>query len=1859
MKNNSKKIQKKVQHTKNKKSTSEEKSKATLKTKAGIIFSLFVVIGFIVGVVMLNLNRMKEPIDPEIARSMTYDQVQDGDEDISGTNYVKFDAFFLRDLNNDGDAEGIRGMSREIGQDDTLYMELNVLTNGYLENGIITINSENFYLQTAIVKDNEIKQNYISSNTKRIELNTIRTGTQKLITGIVRSGDYSSDSRKSAALGNNINNYSKVNSVTLTGTHVSDSGVRTQISKTVNFNVDWHGSVRAEIDDSEEDLDITENIINDGNNVKIKFTVTTNETQNQLILKDTVFKATIPTFNGYAPTNVEVDGRNLEVNYNESSRVLTANRNAVVSSNGAVSSLVQDGISNGEKYNDFDIEVTYPAEAFNNVNDTLTYKVPVEVYYTGYNNTNSEFVNPYRSNTASGTIVINYFKPEGSVAKFEVSVGTSAGTPTSRYFVSKEKPLKIYNGVSTREYNDQYIVRWQGTTGSDGTGSMIMKERRNGASVVSDTFIRTNSSEVSMNSLLNNVGIYFANAGTVLGQDGSVNVYNDETNELIHTFTAEDWNNYDSDNPYMYTNPVKHIRVETSNVNKETTLYVYNVKEIDDTTLTNTYSRSEFDNLSYIRSNLVGYLGSSEINSDTETAIYEEPIAQVDLGVGNSTISTQTTEQNLINITVSSDKNSNLSSWTNGVFLVKIPDAIVDLQINYVESSNPEVEIANYELYEENGEKYIKIITTSEDAGRFALAIDVNMTADPRNITANGELELYAYNENCNNFRNSTNDIYDIDGDGNTSEQVGTATVEMNFVSPNSLLTSQTATNFDTKGTEIVAPQVAILDKEERDATISFFVTNNYDNTVSDLQILGKIPTKGNNYTLDGESLGSTFDTTLNGGITIPSALRSYATVYYSTNPNPTNNLSDSNNNWISSNNVSNWSEIKSYLIDLTGYTMQTGASYEFSYNITIPAGLNYNDVSYSHHAVYFSLDTDEGKYATSTEPNKLGFMIAKQYNLQIQKYQKDTTKLVKGATYIAIEQGEEDGKTAITDSNGVATIKGLYAEKTYVIKEIKSPSEYEINDDEIVITTKVGDNGELTAEKLSGTTKQDITVTKETEDTYRVGLVVEDEVTANLIATKIDKSNSNKLSNIIFKITGYGISNEGKEVVTNSDGTFELSGLSLNQEYTLQEVTADGYYLETIKFKIVKEQGNYSVQILQGDVTSTSVTFENDIPVANMTIQNEKIPTYTLEITKVKENDAEENGLSGARYSITSADTGETVYYTTDNSGKITINGLYNYVNGKYITGEYTLKELRAPEGYAISGEEIEFRVELVNGTQNVIITNEEQMTSVKEYSVSGTTVQLKLQDSPTFKIVKLDKDTGLPLANAKFMIQKIDSNGNILGYARDVDGNYVGERDSSGRYIITTDASGEITTPLEGGMYKITEIEAPEGYELPATEEERVHYFNIEGFEDLRINSIEDLIDFANSSDTYSGKIVLLARDLDFKDDASYENPNDTSYGDYNGDGTTQGIKAELTNTDGTGYKMKSQFNGTFLGDDHVIKNVYINSTGTSIGFFRYTSNATISNFGVTGEIVSKTNSNVRVGGLVYNADSSKLNNCYSEIEINIETSGKVSIGGLIYDGYDSKIQNSYNKGNINVTADGYVDIGGITAVVDGCEFIGCWNEGNITANSNSEIRVGGIASSVYTNLEKCYNIGDLTAYGKGESDNIQTYIGGITGFLDETISITNCYNEGNIKGGMLSGGIGTASIGGITGYNRIGKIENCFNRGDVTGSGRSENATGGITGYLYGGGTVNKCYNSGNITTTSTDDFISCGGIVGHSFSDDSTINIISNVYNTGTISTTLNIDENSYAGGIIGALNEANIINAYNIGNITSTNNRRYE
>ena len=54
-----------------------------------------------------NVTKKQEVNSSELARAMTYDRVEEGDES-TNSEYVNFDAFFLRDLDGDGYAEGVR-----------------------------------------------------------------------------------------------------------------------------------------------------------------------------------------------------------------------------------------------------------------------------------------------------------------------------------------------------------------------------------------------------------------------------------------------------------------------------------------------------------------------------------------------------------------------------------------------------------------------------------------------------------------------------------------------------------------------------------------------------------------------------------------------------------------------------------------------------------------------------------------------------------------------------------------------------------------------------------------------------------------------------------------------------------------------------------------------------------------------------------------------------------------------------------------------------------------------------------------------------------------------------------------------------------------------------------------------------------------------------------------------------------------------------------------------------------------------------------------------------------------------------------------------------------------------------------------------------------------------------------------------------------------------------------------------------------------------------------------------------------------------------------------------------------------------
>ena len=139
------------------------------------------------------------------------------------------------------------------------------------------------------------------------------------------------------------------------------------------------------------------------------------------------------------------------------------------------------------------------------------------------------------------------------------------------------------------------------------------------------------------------------------------------------------------------------------------------------------------------------------------------------------------------------------------------------------------------------------------------------------------------------------------------------------------------------------------------------------------------------------------------------------------------------------------------------------------------------------------------------------------------------------------------------------------------------------------------------------------------------------------------------------------------------------------------------------------------------------------------------------------------------------------------------------------------------------------------------------------------------------------------------------------------------------------------------------------------------------------FKINCIEDLVAFSimnNGGDEnleidsfdFKDSYVILTRSLDFKSIFSYNDYKTTKYGDLNKDGITDNIKTELIKNNENcigftpiGINKTYSFSGVFLGNGFEINNIYENSE-TVAGLFGYIENATISDLGISGNLISK---------------------------------------------------------------------------------------------------------------------------------------------------------------------------------------------------------------------------------------------------------------------------------------------------------------
>lgn len=1536
-----------------------------------IITSVVIILASLSTFLLTKVDKSISEIDREILRSMNYAQITDEDSKVENTDFVKFSAYFTRDLNNDGYAEKLLGTCRNVNNTDTLYMDLNVLSNGYLKDGEITINSTNFNYSMSMVKDSVLKNNYISNNVKVIDLNQVNAGTQKLIIGDVL-----------ANIGNNTNNYSKVNSVTLTGTHVSDEGVETPINKTINLTVDWHGETKASI----RAYNVYYNY-DDLNTETVSFSFTLNEMQQELILKDIEAKVTIPELNGFKPTEVKCTNSNIESEYNSETSELTIKRASVCNEQGIITSTLS-------RSNSYTVQITYPKDAYDAIKSYTQLKVPIEGFYTGYNNPNEEFINPHKSNIAKTNISIIFREtPKGEIYNFYVDFIDSKyiSSPIYADVISKQYLLNLYDNYNnedeqnveeekTQIKNKQYVVRWRAVRGDNGeVPSIIMSETK--VNTVTNIPYGDKWDTTVMDNYVTNTGIYFENANGFLEEDGTISVYNNDTNELIHTFTKEEWNNYSRTNPYKYENSVKHIRIETSKTNLSSSFSVYNVKELEVEKVLKDFTKEQVKDVNMVYTYLTGICNiegqSAGVANRIDSAKYISEKSNTKISVQTTKIPTQESLNNQKIYIDTLYQDGVVAKWQNGEFLVEVPKEIINMNIKNVSVNNNNVNILAYDLYKQNDRYFIKIITENEELANYRITIDCEMTPDPREPSSNKTIKLYNYNKYCNEYYYETEDVYDVDSDNKKDEKVGTASTNINLLSPTELITLETITNYNDKtDNEItIAPNVAEVENNTKEATINVSLTNNYPNTITGVQILGKIPFEGNTYNINGKDLKSKFSTSLtNEGIIVPEELKEKVVVYYSEKENPNKDIQDSTNGWTLKENVQDFSKIKTYLIDFKEYTIEVGKGYTFNYTVNLPENVSYNLASFSNHAVYYELATEGGKLSLATEPNKVGVRIVKKFDFNLTKYKINSRLTIPGVTYILKyeeenDEGDIEERTRIltTDNEGKIKLENLYVEKTYKLQEIKVPNTCELDAEEKVFTinadgtvniqgtvkssnfvdnknfnieledevkynleinkAKLGgavpidgvrfrledeqgnrenvrtlngiaileglhldkvytltensvpanceinngefkfkvvrENGNLTLQTITNTLLSSSPVIQDEPNvlTPVLKVNVQNEIKYELNLLKQDKQ-GNKLPNVQFTIKGEGFGTDGSKFSTNKDGKLTVYGLSFGKEYSLEETKAEGYYLDSTKnnkinFKVDRTSGGLRLSKWEKgeaviEASSPSVTENALIASLDVVIENEKIPTYNLKLVKVNK-DGEK--LQGAEFKLTSLDTNKEQTAITNENGEFTFEGLYEYIEGRNITGEYILKETFAPEGYILDDTELRFKATRENGVVKVEILEgdvilkdkvvesletetdsevkednrtdiEVEKTTEKDITSDENTLTLNILNKPIFKLTKIgDKDTLLP--NVKFTITDLDGN-----YVKGTDEKFIGEDEviNGKTYkVVVTNDKGEISANLPEGLYKAVEIETLGEYVLPEKEEDRTHYFGI----------------------------------------------------------------------------------------------------------------------------------------------------------------------------------------------------------------------------------------------------------------------------------------------------------------------------------------------------------------------------------------------------------------------------------------------
>ncbi|MDC7726788.1 MSCRAMM family protein [Bacillus cereus] len=282
-----------------------------------------------------------------------------------------------------------------------------------------------------------------------------------------------------------------------------------------------------------------------------------------------------------------------------------------------------------------------------------------------------------------------------------------------------------------------------------------------------------------------------------------------------------------------------------------------------------------------------------------------------------------------------------------------------------------------------------------------------------------------------------------------------------------------------------------------------------------------------------------------------------------------------------------------------------------------------------------------------------------------------DKNKKLAGAKFKIEDLNGKIVGELVTNEEGEVISKDLPI-GNYILVEVEAPKGYELVKDKITVK-----------------------IEKDAVVEIKIGNKKLPDPMGKMKLVKVDISDKNKkLAGAKFHIEDA----KGKvvgELITDEKGEMISKDLPIGN-YTLVEIEAPKGY-ELLKDKI-------------------AVKIEKDT-VVEIKIENKKLPDPTgqFEIEKVDDKDSELK-LKGAVFQVLDKEGKELSRLITDEKGKV--------ISNQLAIGKYTIKEIKAPNGYMLLRDQIEIEITEAVKTQKITVKNAKNNWVIPNTGGSGTTI-------------------------------------------------------------------------------------------------------------------------------------------------------------------------------------------------------------------------------------------------------------------------------------------------------------------------------------------------------------------------------------------------------------------------------------------------------------------------------------------------------------------------------------------------------